>query len=88
MSRQTSQGFKSFDKETLLGILEVGVQKVHVGMNPPFGSNPRVVNDNKTSFEMLQSSKIFGEFYFSFREDHSFSNPIKKRNDIGIERIL
>ena len=43
MSRQTSHGFKSFDKKTLLGILEVGVQKVHVGMNPPFGSNPRVV---------------------------------------------
>ena len=45
MSRQTSHGFKSFDKKTLLGILEVGVQKVHVGMNPPFGPNQRVVKE-------------------------------------------
>ena len=46
MSRQTSHGFKSFDKKTLLGVLEVGVQKVHVGMNPPFGPNQKVVKSS------------------------------------------
>ena len=47
-----SHGFKGFDRKPLFKILEVGVQKLHVSIKPPFCSNPRVVNQGQITSEI------------------------------------